>query len=828
MNEISAPSLNLRDRALWLIVGLVLLIRWAHLAFVAGSDLVRIPIIDSAFYQQWAADIAGGELIGRGVFFMSPLYPYFLGLIYSLFGVSPLAPLIVQSLLGAATVGIFFLWAERLMGRRPAIVSGVLAAFYAPFVFYDATLLTASLILFLSAGILYLTHFTLENPTPYRLAGTGVLIGLSALARPLALIFLPFFWLLLHLQEKSSSARRIGIALIGVAVILLPVSLRNLFVGGEFALTTSSAGMNFYVGNNPDATGLYWEAPFLSSSEPQYEDEDYRRVASEAVSRELTTREAGGYWGRRALDWMINEPVQFLSLTGRKIFYFWNRAEFANNVSIYLGRALSPILNYNLLGFWLIAPLGLAGLIFFSRQRGWKAALLPWAWIAAYFAGGVIFFVSSEYRLPATLALIAGAGYFLTIFYDRLVSRQYEPAMNVVVIGLIFMPLVNFRTDFIVKGENPRMDWFNIGNTLMKYGEPDAAAIRFKKSVEVDPSFAEGFLRLAEAYYRAGKTDKAIEIGQQAGLPDPESIIKIVKGNALQEAYALLGEGKLDEAAKEFAYAGYDSSIASAETTRVSLLNQARDAYTAGRMDQSLAYFQRVAVQDTAPDPSVFYNIAFLHWQAGRNDSARTNAEKVLSIDSLNVPAGFLLVRIYSAIGMYEEADQLARKLNPATEEREEMLRTVRSEMDAYEASGDWKKALETYGRYGRTAVDIAPEDKYRIGRLQIRAGNYETALRLLTEAEAGMISDPKLPYFQGQALQSMGKIEEALAAFNRSVSLSSTLFEPRIALARLYLLRKQPDKAFRELDGVAHLDILDEKLAVEFKALMDSVKAKI
>lgn len=828
MHDSPTAGLNFRDRLLWIVVGLALLSRWLHLAFIAGTDLVRIPIIDSGFYSRWAAQIASGDLIGEGVFFMSPLYPYFLGLIYALVGEAPLAALLLQSLTGAATIGFLFLLTERWFGRRAAAVAGILGALYSPFIFYDGTLLTANLILLLSAAILYLATDVLERPSPAKLLGLGALIGLSALARPLALIFLPFLWRLLHLSERSASAKRFGLALAGVALILLPVSLRNLIAGGEFTLTTSSAGMNFYVGANPDATGLYWEAPFLSSAEPEWEDEDYRAVASEAVGRNLTTREAGSYWGRTALDWAINNPVDYLKLVGRKIFYFWNRAEFANNVSIYVGRELSPLQRYNPLGFWLAAPLGLAGLILLYRSERRQKTLLPIFWISAYFAGCVVFFVSSEYRLPIVLPLLAGAGWFLTYLFDQLKAGRYDPALKAVVVVLLFMPLVNFRTGFIVRGENARMDWFNFGNTLLKRGDGDAAAIRFNRSLEIDPAFAEGYLRLAEAYYRAGKPDKAIEIGKRAGLDDPQSVLKIVQGNALQEAYALLGEGKLEEAVKEFAYAGYDSTIAAAETTRVSLLNRARSEYEAGRMEEALQRFRDVAARDSVRDPAVFYNIAFLHWQQGRPDSARVFAEEVMKVDSLNVPAGFLLVRIYNAIGMHEEADRLARRVNPSTDERDALLKTVRLEMDAYEARGEWQKALESYGRYGRLAFDTAPEDKYRLGRLQIKAENYDLALRLLTEAEAALISDPKLAYYQGLALIGLERTDEASASFQKAVAAAPELVEARISLARIYLKRGSADRAFRELDAVAHIEITAEQLAREYKGLLDSVKAKL
>lgn len=816
------------DKIALIIAGLALLFRWLHIAIIWTSDLTRVPIIDSAFYHLWAAQIADGKFVGEGIFFMSPLYPYFLGLLYSIFGINAGLALIVQSLLGAATVYLIYLWVDGRLGRRHASIAAGLAALYGPFIFYDGVLLTASLIVFLSALILYMADRIAERPSSLSLMSLGVVVGLSALARPLAILVLPVMWWMLFVRERASSARRWFVMLSGTAIILFAVGVRNLIVGNEFTLTTSSAGMNFYVGNNPDATGLYWEAPFLTSAEPQYEDEDYRRVASEAVDRDLTTREAGDYWFRKALNWVINEPGKYLKLLGTKAFYFWNRAEFANNISYYFGRDISPILQYNPVGFWMLAPLGLAGLVLFWRRRGAKEAVLPVGWTIAYFAGGLIFFVSSEYRLPVVLPLLLGASFFLVAFIDYLREKKTEAALRLVIIPLVILPLVNFRTTFIANGENSRMDWFNIANTLLKSDNAKAATLRFEKALAVDPYFEEGMLRLAEAYYRSGMVDSTLAVGKRAGLPDPESILKLVQGSALQEAFSLLNEGQLTQAMKEFSAAGYDQHAASAETTRVSRMNAARKAFEKGDVEQSLNHFLALLAADSLQEPAIFYNIAFLNYQLGRRDSAETFAAKALAIDSLNGPTSALLAKIYRDSGRDQEADQILKKISPEGHDKEAMLAMVRHDMDSLERVGEWEKALDVYLPYGRIFFDVVPEDKWRLGRLQYHSGNYDIALRLFSEVEAAMIVEPKVGLYQGWAQLAMGRISEAESSFQKALAADPEMVEARISLARLYLQRGQVDKSWKELDMLNRRKFTDESLQREIKGLADSIKAKI
>src|SRR5262249_54963453 len=99
----------------------------------------------------------------------------------------------------------------------------------------------------------------------------GVTLGALGLTRENALVFVPVIagWLWVPSAETSrlrgkgfeKGARVFSRALLallsGVAIVLLPVGLRNLAVGGEFHLTTAQSGPNFYIGNHAHADGMY-------------------------------------------------------------------------------------------------------------------------------------------------------------------------------------------------------------------------------------------------------------------------------------------------------------------------------------------------------------------------------------------------------------------------------------------------------------------------------------------------------------------------------------------------------------------------------------------
>ena len=66
--------------------------------------------------------------------------------------------------------------------------------------------------------------------------------------------------------------------------LLLPVGYRNYRIGGDFLVSTSQLGPNFYIGNNPRASGTY-EPLVPERGDAIFEREDATRIASAATRR---------------------------------------------------------------------------------------------------------------------------------------------------------------------------------------------------------------------------------------------------------------------------------------------------------------------------------------------------------------------------------------------------------------------------------------------------------------------------------------------------------------------------------------------------------------
>src|SRR5574342_1134898 len=69
-----------------LIAIVAFLIRLLHIFQLRGSPFFDVLLGDAHGYDEWGRRIAGGEWIGRDVFYQAPLYPYFLGTLYAIAG----------------------------------------------------------------------------------------------------------------------------------------------------------------------------------------------------------------------------------------------------------------------------------------------------------------------------------------------------------------------------------------------------------------------------------------------------------------------------------------------------------------------------------------------------------------------------------------------------------------------------------------------------------------------------------------------------------------------------------------------------------------------
>ncbi len=624
----------------------------------AGQNL----LIDSAFYDERASAIAAGKGFGPGPYFMNPGYPYLLAVLYALGARGPLSIGIVQSLTGTgATLGIGLLARRWFSDPRVGLAAMGIAALYAPFWFYDGAILTASPILAGSVLLLLLLERLRDRPGARLASAAGAVAALVALMRPTVLLFVaPLPWLLAAghssadgeaVARPASSPgvnpapglRRAGFWVIAVTCLgILPATVRNLVVSGEPVLLTTGVGMNFYTGHHPGATGVYAGAPFVSSYEPVFERADFQREAERRSGRRLTASEASHFWLMEGLRSIGSTPWATLRRELAKLALAFHHVESQNNLSFDFVRDQVPLLRFNPLDFRLIGPLGLAGLALLGR-RGGDRAILGLGFAAAHLAAMLIFFVSSEYRLPLLVLLIPAAGAFLIAVVDRL---RGGPALPRAAVWLLVLGLVaaNRETELTHRLSSRRVDYLNFATLAEARGDLPQALALLDRALAYDPAFIPALRRQASLARRVGLSELATRTEAKiAALPAAESGTTEDGGSGATE--------------------GGESDIARGGESHPGEIDRAVGLYRTGRYDEALAAFTNLARGQAGDDPRLLNNIGLCLYKLGRLSEAESALRRAHARDPGYTRALSNLGLVLEGAGRSKEAEAIWREV---------------------------------------------------------------------------------------------------------------------------------------------------------------------
>lgn len=398
------------------------------LKLIVLSELSDHPLLqpdaglDTSAYVELAKRVLSGDLgLSPGLYYVSPLYIYFLALAYGLAG-SFAAVQVVQVTLGTVTVWCVFVMARVWGGVRAGWIAGALAAGCGVLTFHEIVLMQSALDPFLTAcGLTSLTMAlrpvdragsSLQSSARWYFL-TGLCFGIQALNRPQVLLPVLVVAVVLAGLRRVKPAVLVGV---GLTAALLPVAARNVVVSGQWSLVSSHGGLNFYIGNHQEATGLYQPIPGIRP-EIEGQREDTRRVAEAAVGRALTDTEVSDYFFERGWRWIREQPMAAVQLFAAKLVL----AIHADHVALphsfeFFAHDARTSLRWLVLNPWIIMPLGIAGLLF-ARPRpsdGDSARFLVWtAFVPAYALALAVFFLAERYRLPLLIPMCVSAGMFV-------------------------------------------------------------------------------------------------------------------------------------------------------------------------------------------------------------------------------------------------------------------------------------------------------------------------------------------------------------------------------------------------------------------------------
>jgi hypothetical protein len=488
-----------------------LLVQLIVLARLADSPLLLPTHGDMFFYNDWARRIVAGRSFDGFAFYGLPGYSYGLAAIYYLFGYNPFVPALIQACANAGTAVLLYKISVRLFPstvtspRRGPCIGSLAAlgwAFFQPGQAYGAILMPTTLSVFAFWFVVWQIVARDKLPPVVFFLLLGSFIGINATAVATILFLLPLLVLACFYKWPATvkphgfwRTRLLSIAFLfaGVGIGTAPCWIHNYVYAHDPVILSAHSGVNFWIGNNPMATGYpRFPAGLRASQESMLRDSI--KAAEHAAGHPLKRSEVSTYWSRLARDYIKHHFTDWLRLLGTKVGNFWGAFQYDDLSIITIMREEQVILPG--IRFGLVAALALAACIFAIREQP----------SAKWIAGAIILqvcallpvFVTERYRLAAVPGLLVFAAYGLWWFADHLGQPRC-----VIAYGVALIAAVSVVARPATEPSLWALDAYNSGIFALDLQKYDLAEKRLDLAYSYAPAnaevnFAMGNLRLAE------------------------------------------------------------------------------------------------------------------------------------------------------------------------------------------------------------------------------------------------------------------------------------------------------------------------------------------
>ncbi len=275
------------------------------------------------------AGFAGGFSLGskEQTSWQAPFYPYLLATAWKWLGRTAETHLLIsllQALLVASMVFPMKALTTRWFGITAGWIALGLTIFMPLYLWYPTRLHHTAWVMGLYPWLLW-GWVTLRSGSPWPIwLLTGLATGLAGLIQP---VMVAFFGLLsgcfllgaLMKLHKDSLRPVLGILVAGLAtlVVLTPWTLRNYEVHGRWMLVKNSFGKEFWMGNNPHATGtglaLGGKVEITNQFPPK----------ASALKGHVTEMELMDAYKDEGMQWVRENPEAFVKITLQKMGWLW-------------------------------------------------------------------------------------------------------------------------------------------------------------------------------------------------------------------------------------------------------------------------------------------------------------------------------------------------------------------------------------------------------------------------------------------------------------------------------------------------------------------------
>lgn len=294
-----------------------------RIGFSSTVDILAFG--DSGDYHTAAIQILEAHtypLKGNLVFFRAPLYPFFLAVLYKISFQNFLLVKITQALIDVLTCYFIMRIAENIFDKRTGYIAFTLAAINPFFIYSAGFLQTETLFMFLFITSIFLLVLFDRTNLKRHLVLSAFLLALSALTRPITVLFAPAVFIYFFLRSKKDCIKNITIFMICFVCIIMPWTIRNYKVYKEFIPINNAGGLTFYAGNNELLVKIL-------SSKTKLE---YQRYTKEFLAyfnnlenemKDLPNSEMQNKLYKLSFDFIRDNPKKWIWLRWKNLLELW-------------------------------------------------------------------------------------------------------------------------------------------------------------------------------------------------------------------------------------------------------------------------------------------------------------------------------------------------------------------------------------------------------------------------------------------------------------------------------------------------------------------------
>ncbi|PYK31681.1 MAG: hypothetical protein DME57_02815 [Verrucomicrobia bacterium] len=501
---------------------LVFALRCWTLLRLSQSPLLLPSRGDMHFYNDWAREILGGQLSQPFAFYGLPGYAYFLAFFYKLVGENPFVPGLLQAAADAGTGALIYLICVRIFApfrstpaRAPQVMAIFAAlgwAFFVPAEAYSVVLMPTALFIFVFWFVVWRIIRTDVAPSGIECFLLALLAGLTATAVATVVAVIPLLIAAAFLESRKQSARhsllvKLAALALGLGLGTSPCWVHNYIIAKDPVALSAHSGINFWIGNNPEANGYPRFPPGLRAGQAAMLQDSITQ-AEAAAGRPLKRSEVSAYWSSKAKNYIGDHFVDWLRLLARKIRNFWSAFQY-DDLSIITNLREQGVILPGIY-FGVIAALAIPGIFLgwrFAPRSRWILAAVLLSMFAL-----LSVFVTERYRLGAVPGLFIFAAIGLSILWQSIIAREAR------MIAVYLMLLAGSTVCVAWPQRNPSLwalDAYNSGWQALESNNLQLAEKKLAVAYSYVPDnsetlFALGNLRLAEnnsaaaqSFYRA-------------------------------------------------------------------------------------------------------------------------------------------------------------------------------------------------------------------------------------------------------------------------------------------------------------------------------------